>query len=100
MSRVTSPNGEPASAEGLPGSFPEVITDLGPPELERASRRLQFSPSYVIVGIYRLVTDKSLYGPAWDKCKHGTQRGLVAGFLWVRVLSFIASYRIKSLASE
>jgi len=93
MSTVTNPNREPA--EGLPGSFHEVITDLGPPELERASRRLQFSPSYVIVGIYRLVTDKSLYGPAWDKCKHGTQRGLVAGFLWTCVSFHIQRKFIK-----
>ena len=36
---------------------------LGPPELERASRQLQFSPSYAIVHIYRLATDKSLHRP-------------------------------------
>ena len=45
----------------LPGSFFERPTTPGPPELERAARLLQFPPSYVIVGIYRLVTDKSLY---------------------------------------
>jgi len=71
----------------LPGSFPETIADSGPRELERASRRLQFPPSYVVVGIYRLVTDRSLSQPAWDKCKHGTQRGLVVGFVWT-CLSF------------
>jgi len=70
----------------LPGSFRGPIVEssnLGPPELERAARRLQFPPSYVIVGIYRLATDKSLFKPAWDKCKHGTQRGLTVGFVWV-----------------
>jgi hypothetical protein len=29
------------------------------------------------------VTDKTLSRPAWDKCKHGTQRGLMVGFVWV-----------------
>jgi hypothetical protein len=73
--------------DDLPGSFsPDLIpsnVNPVPPELERAVRRLQFPPSYVIVGIYRLVTDKSLSRPAWDKCKHGTQRGLTVGFAWV-----------------
>jgi hypothetical protein len=76
--------------DDLPGSFvTDAISGLsiqGPPKLQRASYRLQFPPSYVVVGIYRLVTDKSLLKPAWDKCKHGTQRGLVVGFVWVRDL--------------
>jgi hypothetical protein len=29
-----------------------------PPSLVRATSRLQFPPSYVIVGVYRLFTDK------------------------------------------
>lgn len=71
-----------------PGAFPEPALgnhpeDQGPPELERASHRLSFPPSYVVVGIYRLVNDKSLLKPAWDKCRHGTQRGLAVGFVWV-----------------
>jgi hypothetical protein len=76
------------TADNLPGSFSDPVADSissnpVPPELERAARRLQFPPSYVIVGVYRLVTDKSLSRPAWDKCKHGTQRGLTVGFAWV-----------------
>ena len=70
-----------------PGAFHESAQnhpeDLGPPELERASRRLSFPPSYVVVGIYRLINDKSLLKAAWDKCRHGTQRGLAVGFVWV-----------------
>lgn len=83
----------------FPGSFPETIAGLVPPELERASRRLEFPPSYVVVGIYRLVTDRSLSRPAWDKCKHGTQRGLMVGFVWVGEFSSIArsSYDYRSL---
>lgn len=55
-----------------------------PANLQRATFRLHFPPSYVVVGVYRLCTDKLLYKPAWDKCKHGVQRGLVVGFVWVR----------------
>ncbi|KAJ7287149.1 hypothetical protein C8J57DRAFT_578108 [Mycena rebaudengoi] len=53
-----------------------------PPSLVRATSRLQFPPSYVIVGIYRLFTDKLLYAPAWEKCKHGVQRGATVGLFW------------------
>ncbi|SJL15113.1 uncharacterized protein ARMOST_18597 [Armillaria ostoyae] len=49
-----------------------------PAELERATLRLEFPPSYVIVGVYRLFTDKALYQPVWAKCKHGTQRGVIS----------------------
>ena len=58
-------------------------TESIPPELAHAAERLQFSPSYIVVGVYRLFTDKALYVPAWEKCKHGTQRGLVVGLAWV-----------------
>ncbi|KAF8167140.1 hypothetical protein B0H34DRAFT_680424 [Crassisporium funariophilum] len=53
-----------------------------PPELHRATQRLEFPPSYVLVGVYRLFTDKVLYGPAWDKCKHATRRGAIVGTIW------------------
>ncbi|KAF7321811.1 hypothetical protein MKEN_00702900 [Mycena kentingensis (nom. inval.)] len=53
-----------------------------PPSLIRANSRLQFPPSYVVVGVYRLCTDKLLYVPAWAKCKHGVQRGAVVGLVW------------------
>ncbi|KAF8220708.1 hypothetical protein L208DRAFT_1426825 [Tricholoma matsutake] len=29
-------------------------------------------PTYVLVGMYRLFMDESLYVPAWKKCKHAT----------------------------
>ena len=64
-------------------SSPE--SDPVPANLQRATLRLKFPPSYVVVGVYRLYTDESLYKPAWDKCKHGAQRGLVVGFVWVRL---------------
>ncbi|KAK0213407.1 hypothetical protein DFS33DRAFT_122889 [Desarmillaria ectypa] len=53
-----------------------------PAELERATFRLDFPPSYVIVGVYRLFTDRALYQPVWAKCKHGTQRGAVVSLIW------------------
>jgi hypothetical protein len=55
-----------------------------PQELARATQRLRFPPSYVVVGVYRLFTDKSLYIPVWNKCRQGTQRGLAVGAVWVR----------------
>jgi len=62
-----------------------LASDSGPqvpPSLARATSRLQFPPSYVVVGVYRLFTDKLLYAPAWKKCQHGAQRGAVVGLLW------------------
>jgi hypothetical protein len=59
-----------------------------PKSLERAYARLLFPPSYVVVGAYRLLTDKNLYGPAWAKCKHGVVRGATVGFVWVRLQTF------------
>lgn len=47
--------------------------------------RLGFSPSYILVGVYRLSTDPLLRVPVWKKCKHGFIRGLVAGLVWVSV---------------
>ncbi|KAG9311727.1 hypothetical protein JVU11DRAFT_7967 [Chiua virens] len=61
------------------------IKDPVPANLQRATLRLNFPPSYVVVGVYRLCTDRSLYKPAWDKCKHGVRRGLIVGFVWVRL---------------
>ena len=46
--------------------------------------RLDFPPIYVAVGIYRLFTDKNLYIPVWDKCRHGFIRGAIVGLGWVR----------------
>ncbi|KAG1735033.1 hypothetical protein EDB19DRAFT_1725691 [Suillus lakei] len=59
-------------------------------ELHRAMLRLDFPSSYVVVGAYRLFTDKSLYVPAWNKCRNGARRGLICGFAWM-----CASYTIQ-----
>jgi len=50
-----------------------------------AALRLDFSPSYILVGVYRLSTDASLRVPVWQKCKHGFVRGLLVGLVWVSV---------------
>ena len=66
------------------GSVPDVA------ERSRAAmrqERLAFPPIYVLVGAYRLATDKSLYVPMWQKCKHGFVRGAIVGVAWVRVSS-------------
>lgn len=55
-----------------------------PSNLARAVTRMEFPPSYIVVGVYRLFTDKTLYKPVWDKCKHGTQRGGIIAIAWVR----------------
>ncbi|KAF9237042.1 hypothetical protein BU15DRAFT_49293 [Melanogaster broomeanus] len=65
-------------------------SDIVPATLQRATLRLSFPPSYVVVGVYRLFTDRSLYKPAWDKCKHGARRGLIVGFVWTCL-----TYRIQ-----
>ncbi|KAE9402694.1 hypothetical protein BT96DRAFT_1017440 [Gymnopus androsaceus JB14] len=56
--------------------------DSVPEHLKRSTHRLQFPPSYVLVGVYRLCTDRNLYVPAWQKCQHGTVRGLGVGLVW------------------
>ncbi|KAF9458785.1 hypothetical protein BDZ94DRAFT_1200543 [Collybia nuda] len=58
-----------------------------PAHLSRATLRLQFPPTYVVVGVYRLFMDKTLWVPAWEKCKHATQRGALVGATWA-VLTF------------
>ena len=45
--------------------------------------RLEFSPSYILVGVYRLSTDPSIRVPVWKKCKHAFVRGIVVGCAWV-----------------
>lgn len=64
--------------------FDKKTTEHLPPNLARATLRLEFPPSYVLVGMYRLFTDKNIYGPAWDKCKHATGRGAIVGSIWAR----------------
>ena len=76
------------AAPSLPGDFgsdtPQPYTENVPHNLRRATARLQFPPSYVVVGVYRFCTDKNLYVPAWKKCQHGVVRGLGVGLVWVR----------------
>ncbi|OBZ68579.1 hypothetical protein A0H81_11493 [Grifola frondosa] len=77
----------PAAKSALPpGDFGEVVAtpfmENVPDNLRRATSRLQFTPSYVVVGVYRLCTDSKLYVPAWQKCKHGFRRGLTVGLVW------------------
>ncbi|KAJ4474285.1 hypothetical protein J3R30DRAFT_3507305 [Lentinula aciculospora] len=60
-----------------------ILRDADLPErLKRASYRLQYPPSYALVGVYRLCTDKNLYIPVWQKCQHGTVRGAAVGLVW------------------
>ena len=53
---------------------------------EVRNERLGFPPVYVVVGAYRLLTDKNLYVPMWEKCKHGFVRGAIVGLGWVSVI--------------
>jgi len=75
-------------------------SDPVPANLQRATLRLKFPPSYVVVGVYRLCTDKSLYKPAWDKCKHGAQRGLVVGLIWTCLTYRIQKHIIRALINN
>ena len=63
--------------------FEKSLEDV-PEDLKRATLRLDFTPSYVVVGVYRLFTDRTLLRPAWDKCKHAARRGAIVGAVWVR----------------
>ena len=65
------------------GDVPSPYTEDVPENLRRATGRLQFPPSYVVVGFYRLITDRNLRVPAWQKCKHGFVRGATVGLIWV-----------------
>jgi len=76
---MTSEREGPEAQDAL---FHDSSANDVPSHLTRADRRLQFTPSYVVVGVYRLFTDRTLYIPAWDKCRHGTQRGAVVGLVW------------------
>ncbi|KAK7033354.1 hypothetical protein R3P38DRAFT_792453 [Favolaschia claudopus] len=71
----------PEAADALFATDPSVANQI-PQSLARATSRLQFPPSYVVVGVYRLFTDKNLYVPAWQKCQHGTTRGAVVALIW------------------
>ncbi len=64
------------------GSGPPTNQSV-PDSLQRASLRLDFPPSYVIVGAYRLLSDKALFVPIWKKCRNGFLRGIAVGSVWV-----------------
>ncbi|KAI0754700.1 hypothetical protein C8Q80DRAFT_1094824 [Daedaleopsis nitida] len=81
----------------LPSPYDEDV----PENMRRATSRLQFPPSYVVVGFYRLLTDRSLRVPAWDKCRHGFMRGASVGIIWVTGTykiqkTFVEYFLIKS----
>jgi hypothetical protein len=64
------------------GSGPPRNTDV-PNSLQRATLRLNFPPSYVVVGAYRLLSDKALIIPIWRKCRNGFLKGAAVGCAWV-----------------
>lgn len=72
------------SRAGRPGERADDVPD----NLKRASLRMEFPPSYILVGVYRLFTDKAVYKPAWDKCKHGARRGAIVGLVWVSLVHY------------
>lgn len=83
----------------IPGEFgadtPQLYTEHVPDHLRRATARLRFPSSYVIVGVYRLVTDKNLFVPAWKKCEHGVVRGLGVGLLWTVTTFKVQRYFVE-----
>jgi len=64
------------------GSGPRKSVDV-PDSLQSATLRLCFTPSYVIVGVYRLLSDKALFLPVWNMCRRGLLRGVIVGSVWV-----------------
>lgn len=60
--------------------------DVGLPDsLRSATQRLRLPPSYVVVGVYRLLSDKALFFPVWQKCRSGFLKGIAVGSIWVRI---------------
>ncbi|KAH9957835.1 hypothetical protein BC827DRAFT_1137325 [Russula dissimulans] len=53
-----------------------------PDSLRSSTHRLPFPPSYVVVGVYRLLSDKALFLPVWEKCRSGFLRGVAVGGVW------------------
>ncbi|GLB43805.1 hypothetical protein LshimejAT787_1403170 [Lyophyllum shimeji] len=80
MTTAEGPEAQDSLFESGPGE--KHLLENVPPTLVHATLRLQFPPTYVIVGVYRLFTDKLLYVPAWDKCRHATRRGAIVGAIW------------------
>jgi hypothetical protein len=71
------------------GSGPAKNMDI-PDSLQSATRRLSFPPSYVVVGVYRLLSDKALFSPVWQGCRSGFLRSAAIGGVWVRGRSIIS----------
>jgi hypothetical protein len=65
------------------GSGPPKNVDI-PDSLRSATQRLGFPPSYVVVGVYRLLLDKALFSPVWQNCRSGFWKSVVVGSVWVR----------------
>lgn len=91
MSVVPAPEKAVVPGAYVGGDPPTPYTEDVPAPLRRATSRLQFPPSYVVVGFYRLVTDRNLYVPAWQKCKHGFVRGATVALVWVSTSIFSRS---------
>ncbi|KAL5494567.1 hypothetical protein ACEPAI_28 [Sanghuangporus weigelae] len=64
-----------------------TVADPTNTDISRTVRneRLDFPPIYVVVGAHRLLTDKNLYVPTWEKCKHGFVRGAIVGLGWAAI---------------
>ena len=90
-----------ANVPTAPGGYgKEVSTPYDenvPANLRASTSRLQFPPSYVVVGVYRLITDKSLRVPAWEKLKHGVVRGAAVALVWVSESYWDVEYESSSL---
>ena len=76
-----------ANTPVVPGDFGNDVRageiENIPKNLQASTSRLQFPPSYVVVGVYRLLSDKSLRIAAWKKCEHGAVRGATVALIWV-----------------
>lgn len=83
---------ERSSSEGSGPPRKENVPD----SLQRASLRLDFPPSYIVVGAYRLLSDKSLFVPIWQKCRNGFSRGAAVGGVWTFLTFSIQRGLIKT----
>ena len=80
----------PGEFGSTPPPSTQLYSDNVPESLRASTARLQFPPSYAIVGVYRLFTDKNLLIPAWKKCEHGAVRGAGVALVWVGQVAFTA----------
>jgi len=66
---------------------------------------LAIPPAYTLVGLYRLLTDRSLRDPVWAKVKHAVVRGAVVGALyaslgWKIMDWFVRRYVVRGRVGE